>query len=216
MIRILFVLSLFVLASCGPSAEEKINIAAIACSIMGETRNMDAAVRVEKMNDVRVKIGGEPFLGGDSTIQEAFEYGLCLELVLNEKYDETLQPLKDALEIIKAEKQLIADSKPSVETVNYSNGKTYSRTNYQPKVDGGKKHGLDVRYHRNGRIKSSKNYIDGKEDGPWKQYNENGQLEDVINYKDGKWDGFRKYFYEGKVDFVKCYKNGKETDMSYC
>ena len=69
--KILIILSLVVLASCGPSAEEKrqvemeqqrieqeaseklaqekaIRIAAVTCSIMGETRNMDAAVRVER------------------------------------------------------------------------------------------------------------------------------------------------------------------------
>jgi antitoxin component YwqK of YwqJK toxin-antitoxin module len=119
MIRILFVLSLFVLASCGPSAEEKrqvemekqrieqeaseklaqekaIRIAAVTCSIMGETRNMDAAVRVREMNNAREKIGGESFLRGDNAIKESFEYGLCQELVLNQNYDETIQPLKDA------------------------------------------------------------------------------------------------------------------------
>jgi hypothetical protein len=147
MIRILFVLSLFVLASCGPSTEEKINIAAVTCSIMGETRNMDAAVRVREMNNAREKIGGEPFLRGDDTIKESFEWGLCQELVLNQNYDETLQSLKDAKrerERIaaeeqriaaekraeeqriaaekRAEKQRIADSKPTVKEEFYSNG----------------------------------------------------------------------------------------------
>ena len=90
---ILIAISLF-LASCGPWSEEKKDIAAVTCSIMGETRNMDAAVRVEKMNDARKEIGGEPFLEGDSVIQEAFEYGLCQELVLNENYNEALKPLR--------------------------------------------------------------------------------------------------------------------------
>ena len=71
--KILIILSLVLLASCGLSQEEKTNIAAVTCSIMGETRNIDAAVRVEKMNDAREKIGGEPFLRGDDAIQEAFE-----------------------------------------------------------------------------------------------------------------------------------------------
>ena len=125
--KILIILSLVVLASCGPSAEEKRQvemeqqrieqeaseklaqekanrIAAVTCSIMGETRNMDAAVRVREMNDAREKIGGEPFLRGDDAIQEAFEWRLCQELVLNEIYDETLQPLKDA----KREREKIA------------------------------------------------------------------------------------------------------------
>tara|TARA_B110001450_G_scaffold252091_1_gene273208 strand:+ start:286 stop:1179 length:894 start_codon:yes stop_codon:yes gene_type:complete len=120
------------LNACGPSAEEKRQVemeqqrieqevserlakekadrtAAVTCSILGETRNMDAAIRVEKMNDAREKIGGEPFLRGDDAIQEAFEWGLCQELVLNENYDEILQPLKDAqreIERIAREKEL--------------------------------------------------------------------------------------------------------------
>jgi hypothetical protein len=53
--------------------EKAIRIAAVTCSIMSETRNMDAAIRVEKMNDAREKIGGEPFLRGDDAIKEAFE-----------------------------------------------------------------------------------------------------------------------------------------------
>ena len=67
--KILFsVICLFLLTSCGPSQEEKQRIAAVTCSIMGETRNMDAAVRVEKMNEAREKIGAEPFLSGDDAI----------------------------------------------------------------------------------------------------------------------------------------------------
>ena len=84
------------LIACGPSQEEKEKIAAVSCAVMGETRNMDAAIRVEKMNEAREKIGGEPFLRGDDAIKEAFEYGLCEELVLNAAYDESLGFLKDA------------------------------------------------------------------------------------------------------------------------
>jgi hypothetical protein len=105
--KILIIFSLILLAACGPSQEEKEKVAAVTCSIMGETRNMDAAVRVEKMNEVREKIGGEAFLRGDDAIKEAFEYDLCQELVLNKFYDETLQPLKDA----KRERERIAAEK---------------------------------------------------------------------------------------------------------
>ena len=87
--KALIILSLTLLASCGPSVEEKKNIAAVTCSIMGETRNMDGAVRVREMNDAREKIGGEPFLKGDDAIKEALELGLCQELVLG-TYDEAL------------------------------------------------------------------------------------------------------------------------------
>ena len=93
--RLILLIAIF-LTACGPSPEEKRNIAAVTCSIMGETRNMDSAVRIEKMNNAREKIGGEPFLDGDYVIKESFEYGLCQELVLNENYNERLQSRKDA------------------------------------------------------------------------------------------------------------------------
>ena len=214
--KTLIILSLVVLVSCGVSQEEKKNIAAVTCSIMGETRNMDAAVRVREMNDAREKIGGEPFLRGDSAIQEAFEYGLCQELVLNEIYDETLQSLKDAKrereriarekqaeqnriaaekraeeQRIAAEKQRIADTKPSVKEEFYSNGKLKSRINCQPKSDGGKRHCL------------AEGYL------------ENGQLFSKINYKDGNRDGLTVQYY-GQRQSKSCYKNDKIIDMSYC
>ncbi len=53
-----FLPTVFFLTACGPSQEEKENIAAVTCSIMSETRNMDAALGVEKINDARMKIGG--------------------------------------------------------------------------------------------------------------------------------------------------------------
>jgi len=102
------VLMVFGLVGCSMPQEEKENIAAVTCSIMSETRNMDAAVRVRELNEARDKIGGEPFLRGDVVIKEAFEWELCQELVLNEIYDERLQSLKDAkreLERIAAEKR---------------------------------------------------------------------------------------------------------------
>ena len=116
------VLLVFGLVGCSMSQEEKENIAAVTCSIMSETRNMDAAVRVRELNEARDKIGGEPFLRGDDAIKEAFEWGLCQVLVLNETYDERLQSLKDAkreLERIAAEKraeeQRIAAEKRRIE-----------------------------------------------------------------------------------------------------
>ena len=72
------------LFGCGMSSEEKANVAAVTCSVMGETRNMDSALRVREINEAREKIGEAPFLGGDSQIKESFEWGLCEELVLND------------------------------------------------------------------------------------------------------------------------------------
>ena len=267
--KILIILSLVLLTSCGPSAEEKrqvemeqqrieqeaseklaqekaYRIAAVTCSIMSETRNMDAAIRVEKMNDAREKISGEPFLRGDDAIKEALDWGLCQELVLNENYDETLQPLKDAKrerERIAAEKQAeenriaaeklaeeqriaaekraeeqrIADSKPTVTEEFHSNGKLKIRINYQPKSDGGKEHGLWEIYHDNGQLHLKGNYKDGKLHGLVETYHENGQLESKGNYKYGKQDGFMKsYRKNGTLWFANCYNNGEVVYTSYC
>ena len=223
--KILIILSLVLLASCGVSQEEKRNIAAVTCSIMGETRNMDAAIRVEKINDARERIGGEPFLRGDNVIQEAFEWGLCQELVLNEIYDETLQPLKDAKRErerivaenrrIAAEQQRIADSKPSVKEKFHSNGKLYYRINYGSKVDGEKRNGLAEEYYENGQLKGKSYYKDGRSDGLDENYYENGQLESKGSFKDGKEDGLWEYYHENsnlskKVNYKNGQRDGRE------
>ena len=219
-----------VLASCGPSAEEKrqvemeqqrieqeaseklaqekaIRIAAVTCSIMSETRNMDAAIRVREMNDAREKIGGEPFLGGDDVIQESFEFGLCQELVLDDSYKEILQPLKDAKRLARekraeeAEERRIADSKPTVKEEFYSNGKLKSRINYQSKSVGGEKHGLSEDYYENGQLAMRGSYKDGIWIGSWEIYYETGQLnqkfsvndeEIILNYEEYNEDGTLK------------------------
>ena len=132
--KFLIIISLVLVVSCGQSQKEKrqvemeqqrieveqqrlekeaseklaqekaVRIAAVTCSIMSETRKMDAVVRVREMNDAREKIGGEPFLDGDDAIIEAFEYGLCQELVLNDT-------------------NAHADMRPTVKEELYSNGK---------------------------------------------------------------------------------------------
>ena len=217
-------------------AQENANrIAAVTCSIMGETRNMDAAIRVREMNDAREKIGGEAFLNGDDAIQEAFEYGLCQELVLNENYYKTLQPLKDAKrererivrekraekqriaaekrteeKRIAEEKQRIADSKPTVKEEFYSNGKLRERTNFQPKSEGGKKHGLSEIYYENGQLEDKLSYKDGKLHGPQNYYFQNGQLKNKSNFKDGKRNGVSESYYEtGQLEGKSNFKEGE-------
>lgn len=70
------------ISGCWTSAEEKQKIASVACSVMKETRKMDSAIRVEKVNEVRREIGGEPYLDGDERILLAIELGYCEELIL--------------------------------------------------------------------------------------------------------------------------------------
>ena len=90
----------FILISCGPSPEERQDIAQLTCNIMGESRNMDGALRIKEINAAREKLGEAIFLGSDVEIKESFEYGLCSNLVLNENYD---QLLKDEIEARRAE-----------------------------------------------------------------------------------------------------------------
>lgn len=89
--KLVIVLCTFLISSCGQSQEEREKIAAVTCAVMSETRNMDAAIRVEKINEAREKIGGEPFLAGDDKIKEAVGYDLCAELILDDgSYGELL------------------------------------------------------------------------------------------------------------------------------
>ena len=230
----LFFLSSLALASCSSSHDEERRIAAITCSIMSETRNMDAAIRVEKMNDAREQIGGEPFLKGDSVIQEAFKYGLCEELVLG-TYDDALQLLKDA----KRERARVeAGEKDGLFEWYYKNGQLESKGNWNDgKRDGlfesyyengqleskgnwndGKEDGLFERYYENGQSKGKNNWKDGKkEDGLFEGYWENGQLAAQVNLKDGKREGlFEFYSKNGSLEWTECFKNGERTDDSYC
>lgn len=92
------------LIGCGMSDEEKANVAAVTCSVMSETRNMDAAVRVREINAAREKIGEAPYLNGDEGIKQSFEFGLCEELVLNDPtYDQKSRMVAER--IAKAEEE---------------------------------------------------------------------------------------------------------------
>ena len=257
--KFLPILSLVLLTACGPSQEEKRQvemeqqrieqeaseklaqekanrIAAVTCSIMSETRNMDAAMRVEKMNEARDKIGGEPFLRGDDVIQEAFEWGLCQQLLLNETYDETLQLFKDAeraLERIAAEKraeeQRIAAEKRAEENRIAAEKRAEEnriaaekqRIAAEKQRIADSKPTIKEELHSNGKLKSRRNYQPkadgGKLHGLWENYYENGQLEFKANYKDGELDGLYEFYSEnGQLEYRICYKNSKHVDMSYC
>jgi hypothetical protein len=85
------VLAILFLAGCGQSQEEKEKLAVVACSIIKETGPMDGAIRVEKMNEVREKIGGEVFLDGDNAIKESIRWNICSSLALeDENYHQLL------------------------------------------------------------------------------------------------------------------------------
>ena len=226
---------LVLLAGCGPSQEERVNIALNACAVMGESKKSDSLFRMQTMVDAREKLGGEGFAGGDDAILEAFEFGICSELVLNESYDELLLSLKDAKrereriaaeklaeekrieaeklaeeKRIEAERQRIADSKPTVKEEFYGNGRLKSRTNYQPVLNGGKKHGLFELFYKNGQLQLTQNYRDGKEDGVYEKYYENGRVKVRTVFKNGKREGpYEEYHENTQFKVQTVFKHGE-------
>jgi len=89
---LLFAPIFLILLGCEPSQKEKEEIAIITCNIMGESRNMDASIRLKEINAAREEIGEAKYLSTDKAIKESFQYGLCKELVLNDpKYQEKLE-----------------------------------------------------------------------------------------------------------------------------
>ena len=114
-ITIIF-LSLFLLFACGPSEEEKQNTAIITCNVMGESRNMDASIRIKEINLARDKINEEPYLYGDDKIKESFKYGICTNLVLNDpEYENILYELKEKEKAIERKKREAARLKKQKE-----------------------------------------------------------------------------------------------------
>ena len=191
------------LIACGPSQDEKESVAAVTCSVMGETRNMDGAIRIREMNAAREKIGGEPFLRGDDVIQEAFEYGLCEELVLGG--------------VIYDESKRIKDSKPTVEEWFHRNGELGGRINYQSKSEGEKRHGLSRTWYDNGQLWRETSYKDGKKHGVERRWHDNGQLWEKTTYKDGVEHGLARQGHEnGYLTAEYCYSNGVKVDMRNC
>jgi len=99
-----FIIITVLLSSCGPTLEEREEIAIIACNIIGESRNMDAAMRIREINTARDEIGEAAFLETDETIREAIQYDLCGELVMNDpEYTSKLNDLKRLAEQVRSE-----------------------------------------------------------------------------------------------------------------
>jgi antitoxin component YwqK of YwqJK toxin-antitoxin module len=212
--KTVIIISLVLLAACGLSRDEKQNIAINACSIMGETKKSEAIFRLQTMSDAREKIGGETYIRGDDAIIEAFELGLCQQLVMNEDYEWYRNVARNELRK-REEQQRIADSKPTVKEEFFSNGQLKSRTNYQPKSDGGKYDGDRELFHENGQLKYRGKYKNGKMVGLHEHYYENGQLKKETNYtKDGKEDGLQQTYYaSGEAEGGGNYKDGKMVGL---
>lgn len=62
--------------------------------MIGESKGIDGAFRIQLVNDAREMIGEEPFLGSDDEIIRAFRYKVCELLIQNdESYEFTLQKM---------------------------------------------------------------------------------------------------------------------------
>ena len=97
--RLLLLTAIF-LTACGPSQEEKEEIATIACNVM-ETMTAKDGVRIKEVNAARQAMGEAPFLMTDDVIHESFEYELCEELVLNNpNYDDLITSEKEKADAI--------------------------------------------------------------------------------------------------------------------
>lgn len=112
-------LPLVFLSSCGLSQKDKDEIATITCNIIAESKNMDAAFRIQEVNKARETLREERFLGKDTIIKEAFFYGLCKELIINDpnfdqileqKREEYLERVKEIYDSIAIVKQKELDS----------------------------------------------------------------------------------------------------------
>jgi hypothetical protein len=81
--QILLLTAIF-LTACGPSDQEKEEIAQASCNLIDESKNIDDTVRIREINAARNKIGEDAFLQSDDAIKESLKYGLCKELVLKD------------------------------------------------------------------------------------------------------------------------------------
>ena len=108
---------IFLISACGPSSQEKEEIAVLACNIMGESRNMDASYRIKEINNAREQIGEERFLGKDEEIKKSFEFNLCKELVLNDEYEIKLNERYFALKKKAEEERIIREKENEEERI---------------------------------------------------------------------------------------------------
>ena len=252
--KILIILSLVLVVSCGQSQEEKrqvemeqqrieverqrlekeaseelakekaVRIAAVTCSIMSETRNMDGAVRVREMNEAREKLGGKPFLDGDDAIREAIEYGLCQVLVLNENYDDTLQRKKEAkreMERIAVEEYLevlrIAAEKRAEEARIAAEKRAEEARIAAEKKAERQRVAAEKKAERQ-RVAAEKQRIADGKPSVKEEFHYNGKLKSRANYQPktdgGKLDGlYESYHKNGQLDWKGNYKDGRQDGL---
>lgn len=126
-IKLLSLFGLLLFNSCGLSDIEKNEIAVITCNLIGESKKIDGAFRLKELNSAREKLGEKLFTENDDLITEAFSFGLCKELVLNDSnFNEKItdarikkQKMIDSIEAVIAEKERIEFEKRKLENEKY-------------------------------------------------------------------------------------------------
>ena len=196
--------------TAAPTEPEMERAAKVTCAIIAETRYMDAALRVERVNDAREKLGLEPYLEGDDQIVQAIRYDVCELLVLDRNWQNELsnrriaelrlQAEQDA-EQKKREAEQLAAIRQRVAEQGYAkndqdasvqNGVAYLKGDNSPFT------GVVETYYDNGRLSIRQNYEEGKPHGLKEAFFEDGTL---------RW---RETFEHGKTVWQEIYnENGK-------
>ena len=198
----LLLLTAIFLTACGPSTKEKEEIAIITCNIMGESRNMDGAVRIKEINAAREKMGEDSFLGSDDVIKQSFEYGLCKELVLNDGYETKLETaFLNEKEVIRIRKQqTILDNANNKQLV-------------KELLDGGN----GVSLSPDGNVEMIRMMKNNVLHGELKRFHRNGELLFKVMYENGQKEGIQEsYDDDGNLTAEKCFKDGSEVSLEKC
>ena len=94
-------------------------------------------------------------------------------------------------------------------------GGEYQR-HWQWNLRDGKKDGLHVWWHENGKKSSEGNWKDGERDGPFVAWHDNGQKSSEGNWKDGKQDGLYFAWHDnGQKKSEGNWKDGKVIGLSF-
>ena len=225
--RLLLLTAIF-LTACGASQKEKEEIAIITCNIMGESRNMDGAVRIKEINAAREKMGEDSFLGSDDAIKQSFKYGLCRELVLNDH--DYIDKLTAALEIelarLKAEEEEREKREESARIAREKREET-ARIESELALAAGAKNkelvkkllseGKEVSLHTNGQISMIRPNKGFSLNGNVERFYKNGQMMFKAPYQNGKKEGISEYYdYDGNLTSKKCFKDGSEISLEKC
>lgn len=88
----------------------------------------------------------------------------------------------------------------------------YSNGNIEEEVQtlDGQKHGVYKKFYEDGQLALMAEFKNGKANGPYKEYNKDGTLDESGEALMGERHGVRKEYYNGKLETLTTYNNGKK------